>query len=430
MTELPYTEQFLRQRRFYLALPLLALPFLTLLYWKLVVKNLDKDSLQEKQRTGLQLNLPAAELKAEQNMDKLAYYRKADQDSASRAQQIKKDPYRFAEHAAAADSAKSALMGLSAPGLKPKHVNAVEPDAHGKPEKQLHHRLQALDKALMSSHAPAFQHDQPGKQAPEESQPEISRLEEMMAQMQNENPPLPEDPEMNRLDGMLDKLLKLQQNEHQWPGPDHTETTSQTPALAVNSGLDDDPVSLLVTDRDSSALSAGVSGQTGFFGLDEQASGRAVTGLTAVIGHTQQIISGNTVQLRLTSALSIAGTMIAANNFIYGIAALSGERLKIKIGSVRSGDLILPVNLSVYDLDGIEGIYIPGALSRTVAKQELGSQLQGYELDAGGFSLGAQAAAAGIKMGKTLFSRKTRLTQLTLNEGYKVLLADTRPVHQ
>lgn len=428
MTHPPYTDQFLRQRRFHLAFPLLALPFLTLLYWKLVVKNLDKHPFPEKQRTGLQLNLPAAELKAEQNMDKLAYYRKADQDSASRAQQIKKDPYRFTGHAAVADSTSSMLMGLSAPGPKPKHVNAVEWDADRKHEKQLHQRLQALDKALMATHAPAFQHDQPSKQAPEESQPEISHLEKMMSQMQNENPPMPEDAEMNKLDGMLDKLLKLQQKENQGPG--HTETSSQTPALSVNAGLEDDPVSLLGSRQDSSSFLAAASNPTGFYGLDQEVSAGAVSGLTAMIEHTQQLVSGNTVQLRLTSPLSVGRIQIAANTFVYGTAALSGERLKIKISSVRSRDLILPVSLSVYDLDGIEGIFIPGALSRTVVKQELGSQVQGYELDAGGISLGAQAASAGIQIGKKLLSRNTRLTQLTLHEGYKVLLADTNTRNQ
>lgn len=427
MTHLPDNDQFLRQRRFYLALPLLALPFLTLLYWKLLVKNHHKHS-QQQHSTGLQLNLPEARLKEQQNMDKLAYYRKADRDSASRAQQIKKDPYRQGESARAADSTTSLLMGLSAPGAKPKNRAEIHSGDQRKQQNQLQQKLHALDKALMASHAPRFHSEHPGKEAAAESAPEISQLEKMMAQIQNENPAQPQDPEMDQLDGMLDKLLELQKQQ-EGPGSDRAETAIHAPALSVNAGPEQDPVSLLGSNLDSCSNAVATNPESGFFGLDQQALGQTATGLTAVVGHTQQIISGNTVQLRLTSALSVAGTMIAANNFIYGTAALSGERLKIKIGSVRSGDLILPVNLSVYDLDGIEGIFIPGALSRTVAKQELGSQVQGYELDADGFSLGAQAAAAGIKMGKTLFSRNTRLTQLTLHEGYKVLLVDKSAIH-
>lgn len=424
MTHPAYTDQFLRQRKFYLVLPLLALPFLTFIYWKLVVKNLDKRPAENQQGTGLQLSLPSAELKGEQNMDKLAYYRKADQDSASWAQQIKKDPYRQGEHIAAADSTNSALMGLSAPGPKPKHISTFEAGAGTKQEKQLHQRLRALDKAITASHVPAFENQEPGKDMPAESKPEISRLEKMMAQIQSENMAEGEDPEMTQLDGMLDKLLQLQHGKKNGPEPNDVHATNQTPGLPVNAASTGDYITLLAAHQDSSAYSVSQTNQTGFYGLDDQAATRGDSGLTAVVEHTQQIVSGNTVQLRLTRALSVAGTLIAENTFVYGIAALSGERLKIKISSLRSGDLILPVNLSVYDLDGNEGIYIPGAMPRTVAKQQLGSQVQGYDLDASGFSVGAQAASAGIQMGKMLLSRKTRLTQVTLREGYKVLLYD------
>jgi len=44
--------------------------------------------------------------------------------------------------------------------------------------------------------------------------------------------------------------------------------------------------------------------------------------------------------------------------------------------------------------------------------------------------VGAQAASAGIQMGKMLLSRKTRLTQITLREGYKVLLYDTNTTNR
>lgn len=424
MTHPAYTDQFLRQRKFYLVLPLLALPFLTFIYWKLVVKNLDKRPAENPQGTGLQLNLPSAELKGEQNMDKLAYYRKADQDSASWAQQIKKDPYRQGESVAAADSTNSALMGLSAPGPRPKHVSTFEAGAQIKQEKQLHQRLRALDKAITASHVPAFENQEPGKDVPAEIKPEISRLEKMMAQMQSEDLTEAEDPETAQLDSMLDKLLQLQQGEKGGPTLNDITVTNQTPGLPVNAASTDNPITLLAAHQDSSAYMVGASYQTGFYGLDQEAAAGAESGLTAVVEHTQQLVSGNTVQLMLTKALSVAGTLIAENTFIYGIAALSGERLKIKISSLRSGDLILPVNLSVYDLDGNEGIYIPGALSRTVAKQQLGSQVQGYDLDTNGFSVGAQAASAGIQMGKMLLGRKTRLTQVTLREGYKVLLRD------
>ena len=93
MQTLNYTEEYLRRRKFYLFLPLLALPFLTFIYWVLVVKNLKSEQVTTV-ASGLQLSLPDASLKDEPAMDKWQYYRKADQDSALRIQQIKRDPYR------------------------------------------------------------------------------------------------------------------------------------------------------------------------------------------------------------------------------------------------------------------------------------------------------------------------------------------------
>lgn len=422
MTHPPYSEAYLRQRRFYLLLPALTLPFLTLIYWKLLVENLDKRQSDASSSAGLQLSLPPADLSGLQNMDKLAYYRKADQDSASWAQQIKKDPYRQGEQPSAVDSVNSALMGLGAPGSTRRTTSALQTktNGHSSPEKQLHQRLGALDKALTAAHAPSFESPVVSSDLSIEDKPQIAKLEKMMADMQGENMQLPQDPEMAQLDGMLNKLLQLQERDKTNPAMATGSAPVQRAAQVTSAGSPDDQVTLLAPSPDSATSPH--NGQQGFFGLDQDPQARPQGGLTAVIERTQQLVSGNTIQLRLTSPLLIAGTVIAENTLIYGTASLSGERLKIKISTLRSGEQILLVNLSVYDLDGIEGIYIPGALSRTVVKQQLASQVQGYDLDAGGYSVGAQAASAGIQMGKMLLSRKSRLTQVTLWQGYKVIL--------
>jgi len=38
---------------------------------------------------------------------------------------------------------------------------------------------------------------------------------------------------------------------------------------------------------------------------------------------------------------------------------------------------LFPVQLSVYDIDGMDGIYIPGAITRDVAKQYTDRAIQG-----------------------------------------------------
>jgi conjugative transposon TraM protein len=435
MTQPTYTEAFLRQRKFYLFLPVLALPFLTFIYWKLVVKNLERHPGNPGQDAGLQLRLPSPDLSGENSMDKLAYYRRADQDSANWAQQIKKDPYRNDGYVLPLDSSGSALMGLAGAQQKQKSNLAYQTSSakrHLAQEEQVQQRLLALDKALTSAQSPAFESHKRVQDAPDPPPPSIDKFEKMMAGLQDEDLAQAEDPEMARLDSMLDKLLQLQDPERASQEQAQKATQNQEPALAVSTARPQDYISLLSgAGPDSVTTGSPNPTQTGFYGLDdEQPEITQPEALTAVVETSQQLVSGSTVQLRLTRDLWISSFQIPANTLLYGTASLSGERLKIKVSSLRSLDQILPVSLSVYDLDGIEGIYIPGALSRTVAKQQLGSQVQGLDLDASGFSAGAQAASAGIQMGKMLLGRKARLIEVTLPHGYKVLLRDTNTTNQ
>ena len=79
----------LRKRKFYLVLPLLALPFVTLAFWAL---GGGKTSEEAKPATGLNLQLPDAKLKDDKNLDKLSFYNQADKDSLKREEALRNDP--------------------------------------------------------------------------------------------------------------------------------------------------------------------------------------------------------------------------------------------------------------------------------------------------------------------------------------------------
>lgn len=429
MQTLNYTEEYLRRRKFYLFLPLLALPFLTLIYWVLVVKNLKSEQVTTV-ASGLQLSLPDASLKDEPAMDKWQYYRKADQDSALRIQQIKRDPYRNGDVLIApSDTLYSHLRGLDAPDQQKKGRSLTSQVAreHSNHEVQVQQKLRDLEKAMTSTHSPTFAakgRDVVPASSPVE-QKDIARLEALLKPSEPQTHAEEVDPELAQLNGMLDKILAIQNPGQTAQLLSSDQATTARPSLPVTVLGKENIVSILSgqNSKDSVMLANPVT-VIGFFGLNEEQVEPENEGLTAVIEKTQQLVSGATVQLRLTRPINVSGQAIPENTFIYGIASLSGERLKVKITSISSNEKILPVNLGVYDLDGIEGIYIPGTISRNVTKQALGSQVQGADYDLGGFSLGAQAANAGMQIGRTLLGRKTRLTQVTLQEGYKVILRD------
>jgi hypothetical protein len=80
--------------------------------------------------------------------------------------------------------------------------------------------------------------------------------------------------------------------------------------------------------------------------------------------------------------------------------------------------------MEVYDMDGLAGIYIPGAISRDVAKQSTDNALQSVALGSLDPSLGAQAASAGIETAKNLLSKKVKLVKVQVKAGYRILLKD------
>lgn len=75
-------------------------------------------------------------------------------------------------------------------------------------------------------------------------------------------------------------------------------------------------------------------------------------------------------------------------------------------------------------MDGLPGIYIPGTISRDVAKQSTDNSLQRMELSTMDPSLKAQAASAGMNAAKSLLSKKVKLVKVKIKAGYKILLKD------
>lgn len=248
-------------------------------------------------------------------------------------------------------------------------------------------------------------------------------------QQQPAAPDVYEDPELKELSGMLDKIIQIQNPEMVAEKIKEQSETSKGQVFAVRQSFSADPVSLLSVNpgedsTETDPLKSIPFEQNGFFGLDETVSPADQNAIPAVIAQTQTVVSGSTVKLRLTQDVYIAGVLIPKESFVYGIATLNNERLVIRIESVRYENNLFPVKLSVYDLDGIAGIHIPGAIARDVAKQSLSQDIQGISIGTLDPSLGAQAASAGIQTAKTLMGRKTRLLQVTVKAGYQVLLKD------
>lgn len=92
MEQKTHSQKFLRQRKFLLVLPLLVLPFMTLMFWALGGGSVNHADAQQAQN-GLNMQLPGANLKDDKPLDKLSYYEKAASDSMKLQQLMENDPY-------------------------------------------------------------------------------------------------------------------------------------------------------------------------------------------------------------------------------------------------------------------------------------------------------------------------------------------------
>lgn len=94
--------------------------------------------------------------------------------------------------------------------------------------------------------------------------------------------------------------------------------------------------------------------------------------IKAEIYETATVLNGNRVKLRLLEDTRINAQKIPRNTFLYGICKIKNERLLIEITQMPVQENFVPVKLTICDLDGLEGLYVPDNAARKVY-QEVGA---------------------------------------------------------
>ena len=108
---------------------------------------------------------------------------------------------------------------------------------------------------------------------------------------------------------------------------------------------------------------------TGFFTAYSENETAVKNTIEACIYGDQTLLNGQGVRLRLLENIRVGKTMILRNTLLSGTAKIQGERLEITVSSVEFQGQIIPVSLTVYDLDGQNGIFIPNLQELNAAKE-------------------------------------------------------------
>lgn len=433
-----HSQKFLQRRRFFMVLPLLVLPFLTMIFWTLGGGQGTPAQANATSFKGLNFSLPDAHFDKKEIWDKLSLYEMAQRDSAKYEQARVRDPYfdliafkSKQELRPQIDTTKN--VGRLIDSFPQKEKPIGDPN-----EERVNKKLQELYAEINKTSTPLVEVKKQPSTASVSADPQftadVGRLEKMMEMMHNQGEV---DPEMQQIENVLEKILDVQHPERVKEKLRATGEDIKTNALPVEIVKNDENISLMgsnVVDVSKSVDSASVfemlstlkQSQNGFFGLDdevyqEQEAGNAIG---AIIHDTQELVAGSTVKMRLLNDININGKLVPKERFIYGVCAIKGERLTIEVSSIRTENLLLPVSLKIYDLDGLPGIYIPGAIIRDAAKQASDDALQNIQLMSLDPSIGAQAASAGVEAAKGLFSKKAKMVKVTVKAGYHVFLKD------
>ncbi|HWY36995.1 MAG TPA: conjugative transposon protein TraM, partial [Bacteroidia bacterium] len=207
---------------------------------------------------------------------------------------------------------------------------------------------------------------------------QLKALEKLLKQKQAET--LAPDPQMAQLSGMLDKIREIQ-------NPSLVKTNAKTDHVVTDS---------------------------------------AFKAIPALIDGNQKVKPGGVVRLRLQDTIVINGITYPKGQSLSGLCTVTNQRLLLDIKNIRIGTAIIPVNLTVFSLDGMAGIAAPEAELGEAAGDGANGALESMQFLSGDYSIGTQAATAGISAAKSLLGKRVKKIRVKLKGGQQVLLRINR----
>ncbi|WP_312400149.1 conjugative transposon protein TraM [Chryseobacterium sp.] len=107
--------------------------------------------------------------------------------------------------------------------------------------------------------------------------------------------------------------------------------------------------------------------------------------IKAVIDEDNKGFLGSRIRFRLLEDIFVSNKKICKGSILYGqISGFSMQRVDLKIISVFAKGEILPINLSIYDVDGMRGLYVPQSVFRDMIREMGSNSVQGTQMDMGG----------------------------------------------
>lgn len=98
--------------------------------------------------------------------------------------------------------------------------------------------------------------------------------------------------------------------------------------------------------------------------------------IAASVYGQQVVMSGQQVRLRLEEPMVVGTQVLLPGSILTGTGTVGLDRLYITVSSIEYNQVLTPVSLEAYDIDGQRGIFVPGSLEQE-ALREFGRELAG-----------------------------------------------------
>ena len=137
---------------------------------------------------------------------------------------------------------------------------------------------------------------------------------------------------------------------------------------------------------------------------------------------------GTRVRIRLLDDIEVGGERLPRGTYLYSfIGGFGQKRVMLRIKNVLVEDRIIPVDLSVYDLDANEGLYVPNSDFRVLA-QQAGARMVGSSRISVDGSANSQLANMGYDMIQSLINSSTQALQKEIRKNKAKIKYNTQVI--
>lgn len=149
--------------------------------------------------------------------------------------------------------------------------------------------------------------------------------------------------------------------------------------------------------------------------------------INACVYRTMTVTDGQEVPFRLMESMMAGDVLIPANTILTGTTRIDGERMSITINAVQHEGNVIPIELTVYDMDGGAGISVPSSEEINAVKEIAANAGSGLGssitiTDDAGTQLLSDLGRSVIQGTAQYIGQKMRQVKVTLKAGYRVLL--------